>query len=297
MAGFGPVFKASTPNNVILIKEIDELILDGKVDDSAWADATLLDFNFTFANGQDHRANVHLAHNSTHFFVGAILFHVGPNPFSVPDEMVLPDGFLIYFDVFNDGRLESPEDAKGLLNFIGMRHGQTYLAFSLKLDWFWDSVEYPPSLQDWHDRRPDVSNKILWTPDDNIETSDVSTRGVGFYDNGSTGDQHFEFCFPLSNSDKVTDGLQVAEGETRPIGFALEFNRQGYEPDEGVRIPDLYDFWPGTGFTPDVGITPSDYARLSFSSETSAGSSSLGVILIVIIVAVPIILWLVAKHK
>ncbi len=291
------IFRTSAPNHVTLIKEINAPVLDGRVDDSAWLNATLLDLNFTFINGQNHRANVHLGHNGTHFFVGAIIFLVGPNPFSVAEEMVLPDGFLIYFDVQNDGKLSPPEDAKGLLNFVGVRHSQIYLSMSLSLDWFWDSAEDLPFLQNWGERRPSVSNSVLWTPDENIAASNISTCGMGYYSGGLTGDQHFEFCFPLSNNDKIADGLQVATGETRTMGVALEFFRQGYEPEDGVRIPDLYDFWPGDGFTPNVSTTPSEYARVLLNYEGQFGSLNFGILFIVVVIAVSIILWLITKHK
>jgi hypothetical protein len=46
------------------------------------------------------------------------------------------------------------------------------------------------------------------------------------------------------------------------MGFALEFYRQGYYLENGTAIPDLYDLWPGEGFTPNVLIDASQYAQM-----------------------------------
>ena len=297
--GFCSVAEPSGSKDAILIKKIDNPIFNGKVDDPEWASATLLDFNFTFANGESHRANVYLGHNGTHFFVGAVLFNVGPNPFTVPDKVVYPDGFFIYFDVDNDGELTQPEDAKGLLNNIGVYHGQVYWAMALPTDRFWESVEYPPSVRNWHERRPEVDGKIMWTADENIAASNISTHGRGYYEDGFSGDEHFEFFFPLSNKDTLSDGFQVKTGEAKTMGFALEFYRQGYDLENGTRIPDLYDFWPGNDFTPNVFINASDYAKLLIKVETAESITfDLRTLFIAaIIITILIILVWITKHK
>lgn len=262
----------ASSSDVIAIKKIDGPVLDGKVNAQEWEDAALLEFNFTFANGQSYRAKVYLGHNATHFFVGAILFNVGPNPSTVPDYVVRPDGFYIYFDVDNDGELTTPEDAKGLLNFIGVYQSQVFWSQSISKDGFWDSTEYPPFVRFWHARRPEVEGKIFWTPDENAwmahgKLHDITTHGSGSY-NASFGDQHFEFYFSLNSNDTLTDGLHLKTGEAITMGFALEYYRQGYELENGTVIPDLYDFWPGEGFTPNVLINASAYAKMSIDLRT-----------------------------
>lgn len=237
------------------------------MDDPEWMNATFLDFSFTFSNGESYRANVYLGHNDTHFFVGTVLFNVGPNPSTVPDYVTRPDGFYIYFDVDNDGNLTSPEDAKGLLNFIGIYHGEIFWSQSISKDGFWEPVEYPPSVQFRHEARPEVEGKILWTSDENAwmahgKIHNTSTHGCGGYYGGFGGDEHFEFFFSLNSNDTLSDGLHLKTGEAKTLGFALEFYRQGYELENGTIIPDLYDVWPGEGFTPNVFINASEYAKM-----------------------------------
>ncbi|MDH7607448.1 MAG: hypothetical protein QHH12_06790 [Candidatus Bathyarchaeota archaeon] len=259
--------------DVIEIKKINSpFVWDGNVNDPEWMNATFLDFNFTFANGKSYRANVYLGHNGTHFFVGAILFNVGPNPTTVPDYVTRPDGFYIYFDVNNDGKLTPPEDAKGLLNFIGVYHGQTFWSSSISKDGFWDSEKDPLAVQFWHERRPEVEGEILWAPDENAWPPEKvhysSTHGSGgYYD----GDQHFEFYFSLNSDDMLSDGLHLTGG-AKTVGFALEFYRQGYDLENGTRIPDLYDFWPGEGFTPNVFVNPSEYAKMFINLKTQTNN-------------------------
>jgi hypothetical protein len=287
-------FETTASSNVIEIKRINSPLFDGNVGAPEWVNAALLDFNFTFANGQSYKANVHLGHNSTHFFVGAILFDVGPNPSTVPDYVTRPDGFYIYFDIDNDGNLTSPEDAKGLLNFIGIYHGEVFWSQSISEDGFWESAEYSPSLQFRHEARPEVEGKILWTSDVNAgiaygKAYDISTHGSGSY-SASFGDQHFEFCFSLNSNDTFADGLHLKTSEAKTLGFVLEFYRQGYELENGTIVPDLYDFWPGEGFTPNVFINASEYAKmlidLSLPTNDLLNSRILFITITVIVLAI-----------
>lgn len=279
---------------VIEIKKINSpFVWDGNVNDPEWMNATFLDFNFTFANGKSYRANVYLGHNGTHFFVGAILFNVGPNPTTVPDYVTRPDGFYIYFDVNNDGKLTTPEDAKGLLNFIRVYYGRTYWSSSIPTDDFWDSESNPVSVQFWHKRRPEVEGEIRWEPDENAwlpgKIHYASTEGAGgYYD----GDQHFEFYFSLNSEDTLSDGLHLTSG-AKTMGFALEFYRQGCELENGIMNPDLYDFWPGEGFTPNVFINASEYAKMFIDLGTQTSNSPDLRVLFVIVMAVTILILIV----
>jgi hypothetical protein len=277
--------------DVIEIKKINSpFVWDGNVNDPEWVNATFLDFNFTFANGKSYRANVYLGHNGTHFFVGAILFNVGPNPVTIPDYVVRPDGFYIYFDVNNDGKLTMPEDAKGLLNFIGVYHGRTYWSSSIPKDGFWDSKSNVVDLEFWRKRRPEVEGEIRWEPDENAWPPEkvhyTSTHGRGgYYD----GDQHFEFYFPLNSDDMLTDGLHLTGG-AKTLGFALEFYRQGCDLENGTRVPDLYDFWPGEGFTPNVFINASQYAKIFIDIGTQTSNPPYSMILFVALTVVTILI-------
>jgi hypothetical protein len=252
------VIKVSSSLNVIEVQRVKAPVLDGKIEDLEWMNATFLDFNFTFANGESHRANVYLGHNDTHFFVGAIIFNVGPNPFSVPDKVTRPDGFFIYFDVDNDRKLTSPEDAKGLLNFLVMYHGQIFGTDSINEDGFWKPMEDPDTIKYWRERRPEINEPVLWSPDENVG-GNADVFGHGEYTNL---DETFEFCFPLNSNDTLADGLHIKTGEAKTMGFALAFHRQGYYLENGTAIPDLYDLWPGEGFTPNVLVNASQYAHM-----------------------------------
>lgn len=279
--------KIAASSDALEIKKINTPVFDGKLNDQEWINATLLDFNFTFKNGESHRAKVCLGHNTTHFFVGAILFNVGPNPYTVPDKVTRPDGFFIYFDVDNDGELTSPEDGKGLLNFIGIYHEQIFWSQSISKDYFWDPTEYPSALQSWREARPEIEGKILWDDDINAgvyygESYDVSTHGIGSYSDGLIGDEHFEFCFSLNSNDTFADRIHLKTGEVKILGFALEFYRQGYYLENSTRVPDLYDFWPSEGFTPNVMINASEYAKMSIDLRTQNSSLDLRIILTVI---------------
>ncbi|MEM3874871.1 MAG: hypothetical protein QXU45_07055 [Candidatus Bathyarchaeia archaeon] len=196
------------------------------------------------------------------------MFNVGPNPYTVPDYVTRPDGFYIYFDVDCDGKLSTPEDAKGLLNFIGIYHGKTFWSQSISKDGFWPPTAYQASK--WKEARPEMEVECLWDDDVNAgvyykKPYDISTHGSGGYYNG---DQHFEFCFPLNSNDTFADGLHLKTGETKIMGFALEFYRQGYYLENGTYIPDLYDYWPGEGFTPNVIANASEYAKMSIDLST-----------------------------
>jgi hypothetical protein len=258
MGNFCMPVGTSTFSEVIEIKKVSGITCDGNVNDPEWMNATLLNFNFSFVNGQSYRATVFLGHNGTHFFVGVYVFHVGPNPFSVPDKVTRPDGFFIYFDVSDDGKLAAPEDAKGLLNFLVMYHGQIFGTDSTNADDFWEPMEDPETIKYWRERRPEINEPVLWSPDENAGEN-VEVFGHGEYTNL---DETFEFCFPLNSNDTLADGLHIKTGEAKTMGFALEFYRQGYYLENGTAIPDLYDLWPGEGFTPNVLIDASQYAQM-----------------------------------
>jgi len=61
------VIKVSSSLNVIEVQRVKAPVLDGKIEDLEWMNATFLDFNFTFANGESHRANVYLGHTTLTF--------------------------------------------------------------------------------------------------------------------------------------------------------------------------------------------------------------------------------------
>jgi hypothetical protein len=240
--------------------------MDGFFENPQWANATFLDFNFTFVNEESYKANVYLGHNATHFFVGAKIFAVGPNPFSVPNRVIRPDGFIINFDVDNDEKLTCPEDRKGLISFTGIYDGRIYWSSSTVFDEFWDTLGYP-NTEYWRNRRPETMGDIEWTDDRSMyityhKTYDVSTHGCGNYSGGIKGDEYFEFCFPLVTNDTLADGLQLKFSQTYTLGFALEFYRQAYDLENGTRVPDLYDYWPGEGFSPELINNASKYAKM-----------------------------------
>jgi len=251
--------------DVIEVRRINSPLWDGVIDNLEWLNATFLKINFTFANGESYRASVYLGHNDTHFFVGAIIFDVGPNPFSVPEVATRPDGFFIYFDVNNDGELTAPEDAKGLLNFLVMYQNQIFGTDSINEDGFWKAVEDADTIKFWRERRPEINQPVLWSSDGK---ADITGHGeyINLNDN-SLLDETFEFCFPLDPNDTFTDGLHIKIGEVKTIGCALAFYRQGCYFENGTATADLYDLWPGDGFTPNVLINASQYAKIKISLE------------------------------
>lgn len=289
----------SVSNPLIVPEKIVSPSFDGHVEEKEWIGAVKLEFNFTFSNGESHKAEVYLARNASHFFVGAVIHSLGPNPFTITNKVTFPDGFNIYFDVDNDGNLTQPEDSKGLVNFISFDNGTVYFDGSFSADSFWN---YASALADgWQKRRPETNGKVLWTPDENVAESDVSTYGSGYYSGGMSGDEHFEFTFPLHNNDVIADGFQVKAGESKIMGFALEFYRQTYSYENGTEGQDLYDYFPGEGFTPDVIINPSQWAKLSVnlgSPTTSVPDLRILPIAIIIIAIILVVLtWKLTKHK
>jgi hypothetical protein len=124
-------------SDAIKINWIESPKLFSDVTEPEWVNATFLDINFTFSNGQSYNARVYLGHNGSNFFVGAIIYGAGPNPYTVPDYVTRPDGFHIYFDVNNDENLTSPEAGRGILNFIGAYQGNISWDNSLSRDHFW----------------------------------------------------------------------------------------------------------------------------------------------------------------
>jgi len=292
------IFRAAYGDE-ILIRRFSGAVLDGRVDNQEWADATLLNNNFTFVNGQTYRAKVYLGHNGTHFFVGAIIYDVGPNPFSIPDKVTRPDGFIIYFDVDNDEKLTAPEDAKGLLNFLVMYHGQMFGTDSINVDDFWEPTEDVDIIKSWRERRPEINGNVLWSPDENAG-GNAEVFGQGEYINldDDNLDETFEFCFPLGSNDTVADGLHIKTDEAKTMGFALEFYRQGCYLENGTAVPDLYDLWPGDGFTPNVLINASQYAQLYIDTRKSNNSQNvIRWLLVVSIIAIAVIAVMILHFK
>jgi len=275
-------------------------VFDGIVKEDEWVDAAKLEFNFTFATGESHKADVYLVRNDSHFFAGVIIRDLGPNPFTVPDKAVFPDGFEIYFEVDNDGKLTQPEDGKGQLNFIGFRNGSVYFDTAISKDSFWESPPYPGTVSSWQLHRPEINGEVSWTSDENVKASDISVHPSGYYSGGISGDEHFEFTFPLTSNDTVADGFQVSEGESKIMGFALEFYRQTYSYENGTEGQDLYDYWPGEGFTPNVIINPSEWAKLSIGLGTATNNfldPRIILTIVAIIIIILIISMWIAKHK
>lgn len=278
--------------NIITVRKIRSPIFDGVINNSEWINATFLGFNFTFANGRSYKVNVYLGHNDTHFFVGAIIFDVGFNPFSVPDKVTRPDGFFIYFDADNDGKLNSIEDRKGLLNFLVMYQGKIYGTDSINEDGFWKLTENADTIKFWRERRPEINGNVLWASDEKAEVS-----GHGEYidlNKNINLDETFEFCFPLDSNDTIADGLHIKTGEIKTVGFALEFYRQGCYLENGTAIPDLYDLWPGEGFTPNVLINASQYAKMCIDLKKPNNSQNTILWPLIVIISITVILAIIA---
>ena len=287
-------------SNAVRIKGIDSPPLDGNVDEQDWVNATFLDVNFTFSNGKSYEAHTFLGHNNTHFLVGVIIFKVGPNPSTVPDYATRPDGFGIYFDVDNDGNLTTPEAGRGLLNFIDIYHDKIFYGSSICKNYFWTPPGEYYNERYWRESRPEIEGEHRWDCVVNAgvyyhEAYEISTRGRGGYYGGlESGDEHFEFCFPLDSNETFSNGLHLETGEARTMGFCLAFYRQGYYLENDTRVPDVYDYWPGDGFTPNVIINASEYAKmtidLGFSTNDSLNSA---ILLVAVTITVLVIVLLV----
>ena len=270
--------------------------------DQEWINATFLDVNFTFSNGKSYNAHVYLGHNETHLFVGAIIFKAGPNPYTVPDYVTRPDGFQIYFDVNNDANLAAPEAGRGLLNFIDIYQGNISWDDSVSKDYFWAPTYDPDQTKYWHESRPEIEGEYRWYDVANAgnlynKPYNISSLGRGSYHGGfNDGDEHFEFCFPLNSEITFSNRLQLKAGETKTMGFCLEFYRQGFYFENGTRVPDLYDYWPGEGFTPNVVTNASQYAKMTVDLSLASNASPNSTILVVattiaVLTIVLIVFW------
>ena len=291
-------------SDAIKINWIESPKLFSDVTEPEWVNATFLDINFTFSNGQSYNARVYLGHNGSNFFVGAIIYGAGPNPYTVPDYVTRPDGFHIYFDVNNDENLTSPEAGRGILNFIGVYQGNISWHETLSRDHFWTPTYDIQQERYWRESRPEIEGELRWDDVVNAgmrynEPYNTSTLGWGSYHGGLVGgDEHFEFTFPLDSNITFSNGLQLKTGETKTIGFCLEFYRQGYYFENGTRIPDLYDYWPGEGFTPNVVINASQYAKMRLDlSLTTNGSPNATIVFVATTITVLAIILVVFRKK
>ena len=258
------------PPNSIFVNAMDPPSFDGILKADEWKKATHLTINFTFENGETHRADIYLGHDDEAFFVGAIIWNVGPNPYSVPDGWWYPDVLVLFFDTDNDGNLTTPEDGKAAYIVIGIEKGREEIRDAWVGDWYWNSSDYYAKLM-WKRSRPNLNTEAYWNNDDTDGGDHHSISNVVFkYFNNSIvgynpldGTQYFEFGFELDpKEDTSHDGLHVKPGELKVVGLCIEYYRQLGFNDTTPVGPDIYDDWPGEGYTPDVFVNATKYAKI-----------------------------------
>lgn len=261
------------PKDAIIVNTMNAPSFDGILEKDEWQKATHLTVNFTFENGETHPADIYLGHDNEALFVGAIVWHVGPNPYSFPDGWWFPDALVLYFDTDNDGKLTTPEDAKSALIVIGIENNREMIKDAWVLDWYWNDSRLSTAIH-WFEKRPSLSTEAYWVLDDdrssivNIILKYLNNSIVGY--NPLDGTQYFEFGFELNPQDITQDGLHVKPGELKVIGLAIEYYRQRGFNDTTPLGPEIYDDWPGDGYTPDVFANATKYAKIAIDLRKHA---------------------------
>jgi hypothetical protein len=260
------------PSDAILLNAMDAPSFDGVLETDEWKKATHLTINFTFENGETHPADIYLGHDNEAFFVGAAVWQVGPNPYSFPDGWWFPDALVLYFDTDNDGKLTTPEDAKVAFVVIGIENNSELLKDAWVSDWYWNNSLSSKKIE-WAERRPSLNAEVYWGSEEEASSLDniifkYFHNSIAGYD-PLDGTEYFEFGFELNPQDIMHDGLHIKPGELKVVGLTIEYYRQRGFNDTVPLGPEIWDDWPGDGYTPDVFVNATKYAKMAIDLRKS----------------------------
>jgi len=243
------------------VPRMTEPVFDGEIG-AGWHSAQELNVSFWISvrNSsayQEIQGKIMLGHNQASLFVRSVLFSVGLNPYTgwQPDGVhaIIPDVVRLMFDVPNDVRLTFPEDGKTWYCALTNSGGD----YSV-LDGWWGDLYYG---QESTAGRAGWDFTSKWALDDSNSTGNGTVfdpvNGHFMISTNAQGDEITEISIPLQSNDTY-DGLNLEKGKVHYLGLCAEFVRQG----DGYDGKDLFDDWPGEGFTPQTCMNPLEFARL-----------------------------------